>query len=90
MVKKELEQKVETLIGEYIKVELAKLDSGEATSVDLKNVSLRMLERYLEDDHEDLEFNGWQGDYWCTNSRYKISGCMYDATVTVSLGNEEE
>lgn len=85
MVKKELEQKVETLIDSYIRAELAKLDSGEVSSVSLKNVSLRMLEGYLEDDHEDLEFNGWQRDYSAINGKYRISGCMYNATVTITL-----
>lgn len=85
MVKKELEQKVNILLDGYIKAELEKLDKCEVETINLKNVSLSILENYLDEDHEDLEFNGWQGDYWCTNGKYKISGCMYDATVNISL-----
>lgn len=85
MVKKELEQKVKTLLGGYITAELEKLNNKEVKSVKLQNVSLATLEEHLDYDHDSLEFNGWQGDYWCSNGKYSISGCMYDATATITL-----
>lgn len=85
MIKKEVEQKIDTLLDGYIKTELEKLNNGEVHSIKLKNVSLEKLEEYLDYDHDTLDLNGWQGDYWCSNGKYIIDGCMYDASVCITL-----
>lgn len=85
MIKKEVEQKIDTLLDRYIKTELERLNNGEVHSIELKNVSLEKLEEYLDYDHDTLDFNGWQGDYYCSNGKYDISGCMYDASVHITL-----
>jgi len=50
-----------------------------------------LVDEYLQElgykDRGDMDINGWQGDYWQKWTKGKeilyISGCMYDATVSL-------
>lgn len=69
-------------IEKYIEEKIKGLKSGE--EVTLKGVFPSVIEDVIGDFEDELELNGWQGDYWTGNSEYKVSGCMYygDATIT--------
>lgn len=78
-------------ILEYLRIEKDKLDSGEVEYLNLKGVYASAIEEVFgESESDDVDFNGWQGDYWYKTDRYEISGCMYYGTATIELRNEEE
>lgn len=76
-------------IKEYIKKEISQLENGKATSIKLSNVCPSDLESVIGE-LEDLDFNGWQGDYWGKTDEYSVFGTMYYGTVTISLKTEED
>ncbi|HSQ89789.1 hypothetical protein [Romboutsia sp.] len=71
-------------IKEYIEKEVKGLTkSGD--SVSLKGVYPSAIEDVVGDFVDSLDLNGWQGDYWAESDEYKISGCMYYGTCTITL-----
>ncbi|HDR7066984.1 TPA: hypothetical protein QCW42_004090 [Bacillus cereus] len=78
---------MENVTRVYIKSELIRLDSGEVKNLTLKGVYPSVLEGVLGS-FEDVETNGWQGDYWTKTDKYEISGCMYYGKATISLRGE--
>lgn len=67
-------------IREYIRENIKELKSGE--SVDLKGVYPKIIEDVIGT-LEGLDLNGWEGDYWASNSEYEVSGCMYYGTAEI-------
>ena len=75
-----------------IKDEVTKLFNGEVESVEFigiyPSLIISILENVGADVSEDMDTNGWQGDYWIdlkyNNEKYSIDGCMYYGTVTIS------
>ena len=74
-----------------IKDEVTKLFNGEVESVEFIGIYPSLIITTLEDlgadVSEDIDVNGYLGDYWITleynNEKYSIDGCMYYGTVTV-------
>ena len=70
-------------IIKYLKQKKDLLDSGEVGAISLKYVYPALLEEVFGD-LEDLDLNGWQCDYWCSNDEYEVFGTMYYGTATVT------
>lgn len=75
-------------IIQYIVDEFAKLKRGQATTIDLVNVSPKIIEEATGLSLIIEEQNGWQGDYWGKIEDYEVSGCMYDGTASISIPEE--
>lgn len=71
----------------YIKEQKELLDSGKVQEVNLVGVWLKLIEHYFGDS-DNIDFNGWQGDYWFSNEQYEVYGCMYNATATIRIKGE--
>lgn len=77
---------MEEQIKKYIKSEVEKLDNGEVEKVDLKGVYPSVIFDSLGGfEPSEMDTNGWQVDYWVSNSKYTIDGCMFYGTATITL-----
>lgn len=68
-------------IKDYIRERIEGLESGEQIS--LQGVYPQVIEEVIGDFEDELDLNGWQGDYWTGNSEYEVSGCMYYGNATI-------
>lgn len=69
-------------IKEYIREKIKGLKSGEQVSLD--GVCPRTIEEVIGDFEDELDLNGWQGDYWTGNSEFEVAGCMYDGDAVLT------
>ena len=69
-------------IKKYIEEKIKGLKSGEQVSLD--DVCPKTIEEVIGKFEDELELNGWQGDYWTGNSEYEVAGCMYDGDAVIT------
>lgn len=75
---------------EEIKEKLKELKSAN-DSISLTGVYPRIVEEAVGGIHWDTyETNGWDGDYWFSNSTYSVSGTMFEGTAKIALMDGEE
>lgn len=70
--------------------EKSRLDKGEIESIKLIHVYPSIIEEVFGEASSDFETNGWECDYWFSNEKYRISGCMYYGTATITKNKGDE
>lgn len=76
-------------IREYIKREVKRIEDGETKEVHLEGVYADCIEDVIGS-MEDLDFNGWEGDYWGHTDKYSVSGGMWYGDAIIRVREDEE